>query len=98
MRRLNKQKTLLQRRVEKNRRLRCYNPIMAQGKSKKNRSREPRGATLDQLIRAQNVKPIADLKKLGSLLPEDFDPDSFIAFINAERAARRASRPRRKSA
>ena len=90
---------MLPKRVEKDRLSReRYNDRMARGNHKNLRSREPKGASLDQLIRAQNAKPITDLNKLGSLLPEDFDPDSFIAFINAERAARRSSKPRRKSA
>jgi hypothetical protein len=69
-----------------------------EAKKKANRSPQAKSKSLEELIRAQGVKPITDLDELGALFPEDFDPDAFRAFIEAERAAKRASRPRRKSA
>jgi hypothetical protein len=44
---------------------------------------------LEELARRQGVKPVTDLDALGALLPADFDPDAFAAFITDERAARR---------
>ena len=45
--------------------------------------------SLDELIKQQGVSPVTDLDELGSLLPADADPDAFLEFLNAERAARR---------
>jgi hypothetical protein len=75
----------------------CYNASVARGKNKAVRSPQPKSKSLEELIRAQGIKPISDLDELGASFPEDFDPDAFRAFIEAGRAARRTSRPRRKT-
>ena len=46
--------------------------------------------SLEELIQQQGVKPIHDLDALGRLWPEGDDPDAFLAFIQKERAERRA--------
>jgi hypothetical protein len=50
------------------------------------------------LIREQGVKPVADLESLAKLWPAAHDPVAFEKFLHEERAARRASKPRRKTA
>ena len=59
------------------------------GKAKVTRPAGARTVSLAELARRQGVKPVADLDDLGALLPADFDPDAFAAFIAEERAARR---------
>jgi hypothetical protein len=55
-------------------------------------------AALAALIRQQGVKPVTDLAALGALWPDNDDPAALERFIRDERAARRSSRPRRKTA
>ena len=67
---------------------------MGKMKSKRKRPRavpaiSARSIPLEELARQQGVKPIKDISALGALLPEDFDPDAFEAFIAEERKARR---------
>jgi hypothetical protein len=47
--------------------------------------------SLVDLAREQGVKPVSDLDELGALWPADDDPDAFLAFVQAERAAGRAA-------
>ena len=56
------------------------------GASKRRKS----GPSIDELIRRQGVKPVHDLAELGRLLPVEADPDDLLAFLDKERAVRRA--------
>ena len=59
-------------------------------KTKRGR-RPPSGSIpLEELARQQNVRPLKDGSELTKLWPGDDDPDELLAFILAERAARRA--------
>lgn len=44
---------------------------------------------LEELARQQQAKPITDLDDIGSLWPEQFDPDEFLVWLTAERKLRR---------
>lgn len=56
----------------------------------KARRREPSSIPLEELARQQNVRPLKDVSELAKLWPGDDDPEEVLAFILAERAARRA--------
>lgn len=47
--------------------------------------------SLDELVKRQGVKPVADLQEFASLWPTEFDPDEFLTWLSAERVARRHS-------
>jgi hypothetical protein len=42
--------------------------------------------SLEELARRQGVKPLMDLKELGALWPEEFNPDEFLSWLSSERA------------
>jgi hypothetical protein len=50
------------------------------------------------LIEQQRVKPVHDLDEISALWPPDHDPDALLEFLRQERTARRATKPRRKTA
>jgi hypothetical protein len=54
--------------------------------------------SLDALIRRQGAKPVTDFDALSAKWPAEHDPDAFAKFVREERAARRAAKPRRKTA
>jgi hypothetical protein len=63
------------------------------GKLKKTKKvpkpRNHESLSIEELARQQGVKPVTDLDEIGALMPEEFDPDAFLAWLAEERAARR---------
>jgi hypothetical protein len=47
--------------------------------------------SIEELARAQGVKPAEDLEELASLWPEGADPDDLDAFLARHRATRRTA-------
>jgi hypothetical protein len=59
-------------------------------KTKTARGERPSSTSLEQLARQQDVRPLKDASELAENWPGDEDPDELLAFILAERSARRA--------
>ena len=59
-------------------------------------SREARAINLEELIRQQGIKPVTDLDEIGALWPAEDDPKAFLAFLDAQRKARRQKAQKRK--
>jgi hypothetical protein len=53
--------------------------------------RETPPQSIEELARAQGVKPAEDLEELASLWPEGADPDDLDAFLARHRATRRTA-------
>jgi hypothetical protein len=45
--------------------------------------------TLEELARRQGVKPFRSVEDFAGIWPEEFDPDEFLRWLQAERSARR---------
>ncbi|HEY6232565.1 MAG TPA: hypothetical protein VIW64_14980 [Pyrinomonadaceae bacterium] len=53
-----------------------------------NKKDEVAESAIEQLIVAQDVRPITDLDQLAALWPADDDPDALMNYVLSERQAR----------